>query len=70
MFNLTIGDASMILYELNKKLIVARQNAFIFNHLNKLTLKLYSHLRYIFIGYLKFQKPMCHRQFFSVISQS
>ena len=37
----------MNLYELNKKLIVARQNDFISNQINKLTIKFYSPLRYI-----------------------
>ena len=60
----------MNLHELNKKLTVARQNDFIFNQINKLTIKFYSHLRYINIGYyLKSQIPMCHRQFFRVISE-
>ena len=31
----------MYLYELNKKLTVARQNGFIFNQTNKLTIKFY-----------------------------
>ena len=63
--NLTITDKSMNLYELNENLKVARQNGFIFNQTNKLTTKFYSHLRYIKISYyLKFQIPMCQRQFF------
>ena len=37
----------MNLYEKNKKLKVARQNGFIINQINKLTIKNYSHLRYI-----------------------
>ena len=69
--NLTISGKSMSLYDLNKKLTVARQNAFMFNQLNKLTTKFYSHLRYINISYyLKSQIPMCHRQFFKVTSQN
>ena len=61
----------MNLYELNKKLTVARQNGFIFNQINKLTLNFYSHLRYINISnYLKSQIPMCHRHFFRVMSQN
>ena len=67
---LTVSGKSINLYELNKKLTIARQNGFMFNQINKLT-KLYSHLRYINISYyLKFQIPMCHRQFFRVISQN
>ena len=69
--NLTISGKGMNLYELNKKLTVARQNGFMFNQINKLTIKFYSHLRYINISYyLKSQIPMCHRQFFRVISQN
>ena len=37
----------MNLYELNKKLTVARQNGFIFNQKNKPTIKIFSHLRYL-----------------------
>ena len=70
-FNLTISGKSMNLYELNNKLTVARQNGFMFNQINNLSLNFYSHLRYINIRYyLKFQIPMCHRQFFRVISQN
>ena len=69
--NLTISGKSMNLYELNKKLTVARQNGFMFNQINNLSLKFYSHLRYINISYyLESQIPMCHRQFFRVISQN
>ena len=61
----------MNLYEMNIKLTVARQNAFIFNQKNNLTIKFYSHLRYINLKYyLKSQIPMCRRQFFRVISQN
>ena len=62
--NSTISGKSMNLYELNKKLTVAKQNGFMFNQINKLTIKFYSHLRYININYhLKFPMPMWHRQF-------
>ena len=62
--NLTISDKSTKLYELNKKLVVARQNGFIFNQINKLTIKFYSHSRCINISYyLKSQIPMCRRHF-------
>ena len=47
--NLTIIGKSKNLYELNKKLTVARQRGFIFNQINKLTVKIHSHLRYIHI---------------------
>ena len=69
--NFTISDKSTGMYELNQKLTVDRQNGFIFNQINKLSSKFYSHLRYINISYyLKSQMPMCHRQFFGVISQN
>ena len=42
--NLTIMGKSMNLYELNKKFKVVRQNGFIFNQKNKLTIKIYSNL--------------------------
>ena len=65
-----ISGKSMHCFELNKKLTIARQKGFMFNQINKLTIKFYSHLRYINISfYLKFRIPMCHRQFFRVISQ-
>ena len=69
--NLKIRGKSMNLYELNKKLTVARQNGFMYNQINKLTLKFYPHLRYINMSYyLKSQIPMCHWQFFRVLSQN
>ena len=69
--NLKISDKNMNLYELNKKLTIARQKGFIFIQILKLTIKFYSHLRYINISYyLKFRIPMCHRKFFRVISQN
>ena len=68
--NFTVSGKNMDLYDLNKKLKVARENGFVFLHINKLTIKIYSHLRYKIINYyLKFQIPMCQRQFFKVISQ-
>ena len=36
--NLTISNKSMTLYELNKKLTISRQNAFMFNQINKVTI--------------------------------
>ena len=69
--NLTLSGKIMGLFEINKKLTVARQNGFVFNLINTLKIKIYSHLRYINIRYyLKYQKPMCHGKFFRVISQN
>ena len=38
--NFTISDKSIGMYELNKKLTLARENGFKFNHINKLTIKI------------------------------
>ena len=37
--NFTTSDKNMNLYDLNKKLTVARQNGYIFNQIKKLTIK-------------------------------
>ena len=59
------------LFELNKKLTVARQRGFIFDQINNLTIKIYSDLQNIIIlYYLKFPFPMCQRQFFRRIAQN
>ena len=70
--NLTISHKkSMNLYELNKKLTVARQRIYIFNQINKLTIKIYSNLSIINIHYyLKLRIPMCLRQFFKIFFQN
>ena len=63
--NFTISDKSMGMYELNKKLTIARENGFIFNQINKLTIKILSNLSYINIHYhLTLGAPPLHRQFF------
>ena len=59
------------LYETNKKLTVARQNGFLFNHINKLTIKNCSNLQSIYLcHYLKYRIPMCHRLFVKRRSQN
>ena len=69
--NFTISDKSMGLYELNKKLTVARERGFIFNQINKLTIKIHSHQQYINLSsYLKHRIPIMHRQFFKILSQN
>ena len=69
--NISISDESFSLYEINKKLTLARQIGLIFNQINKLTIKMYSHLRYKNISYyLKHRIPMGHRLFFRRISQN
>ena len=67
--NFTISDKCMGMYELNKKLAIARERGFNFNRINKLTIKIYSNLQSINICYyLKHRIPMCHRLFFRRIS--
>ena len=69
--NFTLSGKNMDLYDLNNKLKVTRQNGFIFIHINKLTIKFYSHQRYINIKYyLKHRMSMGHRLFFKIISQN
>ena len=61
----------MKLFELNKKLTVPRQRGSIFNQINKLTIKIYSHLRYINIHYYKkLRIPIMHLHFFRKLSQN
>ena len=69
--NFTFSNKNMGLYELNKKLAIARENGYIFNHINKLTIKIYSNLSYINIHYhLRLGAPPMHRQFFIKISKN
>ena len=69
--NISISDESLSLYELNKKLTIARQRGFKFNQINKLTIKIYSHQRYINISYyLKHRIPIMHQQFFKILSKN
>ena len=68
--NISLSDESLSLYELNIKLTIARQRGFILNQINKLTIKIYSHQRYINISYyLKHRIPIMHRQFFKILSR-
>ena len=69
--SLTLSDESMGLFEINKKLTNARGNGFMFNQINKLTIKCYSNLSHIKIHYyLKLQLPIMHRHFFRKLSQN
>ena len=62
---LRISGKSLGLYELNEKLTLARERGFIFNQINKLTIKIYSNLSNINIHYhLRLGAPPLHRQFF------
>ena len=66
-----ISDKSMGLYELNKKISIARENGFKFNQINKLTIKSYSNLSHINIHYhLRLGSPPLHRQFFIIKSHN
>ena len=61
----------MGLYELNKKLTIARGNCFIFIQINKLTKKICRNLSNINIQYhIQLGSPPSHRQFFIKISQN
>ena len=61
----------MNLYELNKKLTVARQNGFIFNQINKITIEIYGILSNLKIHhYLKHRIFIMHRHFFRKLSQN
>ena len=63
--NFTISEKCMGMYELNKKLTIARENGFIFNQINKLTIKIYSNLSNINIHYhLRLGVSPLHRRFF------
>ena len=63
--NLTIVGKHIGVYELNKKLTLARKNSFKFKQINKLTIKIYSNLFYINIHYLlTLGAPPLHYRFF------
>ena len=69
--NFTISDKCMGVYELNKKLAIARGNAYIFNQINNFKIKIYSNLSYINIHYhLRLGAPPLHRQFFIKLSEN
>ena len=69
--NFTISDKSLNLYELNKKLTIARERGFNFNQINKLKIKILSNLSRINIHYhLRLGTSPLHRQFFRKISQN
>ena len=68
---LTISGKSLGMYELNKKLTLARERSFIFNQIKKLTIKIYSNLSNINIHYhLRLGATPLHRQFFIKISKN
>ena len=64
-------ELKIIILLKNIKLTIARQRGFILNQINKLTIKIYSHQRYINISYyLKHRIPIMHRQFFKILSRN
>ena len=69
--NFTISYKSMGVYELNKKLTLARERSFKINQLNNFKIKIYSNLQNINIHYhLRLGAPPLHRQFFIKISKN
>ena len=63
--NFTISDKGLNLYELNKKLTLARERGYIFNQINKLTIKILSNLSHINIHYhLTLGASPLHYRFF------
>ena len=69
--NFTISDKSLGLYELNKKLSIARERGYIFNQINNFKIKIYSNLSNINIHYhLRLGASPLHRQFFKIISHN
>ena len=69
--NFLISDKSMGMYEINKKLTLARERGYIFNQISKLTIKIYSILSHINIHYhLRLGASPLHRQFFMKISKN
>ena len=68
--NLTISDKSLNIFYLNKKLSIARQRGFIFNKINRLTIKFYNNLSQTNThNYYKFQCPILMRQILKIISR-
>ena len=56
---------------LDKKLTLAKQRGYIFNQINKLTIKIYSNLSHINIHYhLRLGASPLHRQFFKNLAQN
>ena len=62
---LTFSGRNLGMYEINKKLTLAKQRGFKFTQINKLTIKIYSNLFYINIHYhLRLGASPLHYQFF------
>ena len=71
LINFTTSEKIMGLYELNKKLTIARGNGYIFYQINKLTIKIFSNLSNINIHYhLRLGTSPLHRHFFKRIARN
>ena len=69
--NFKISDKTMGMYELNKKLTIARQRGFKFNQINKLTIKFSTPLSKNNIHrHLKFQCPILFRLILNIMSRN
>ena len=69
--NFTISEKSVGVYELNHRLTLAKQRGYIFNQINKLTIKIYSNLSNINIQYhLRLGASPLHCRFFKMLSRN
>ena len=69
--NFKIFDKSTDMYELNKKLTLARERGFKFNQINKFTIKFYTRLSQKYIHrYLKFPRPILVRQILKIMCRN
>ena len=69
--NFTISGKRMNLYEINKKITVARQNGFLFNQIIQSNNKIYSNRSQIKVHYyLKLRIPIMRRHFFKKLPQN
>ena len=68
--NLSISDKYLTMIELNKKLTIARERGYVFNRINRLTIKIYNNLSQTNIHYYyKFRCPILIRQILKIISR-
>ena len=69
--NFTISGKNIGLYELNKKLTLARERGFKFNQINNFKIKILSKFAHINIHYhLKLSASPVHKQFFKILSRN
>ena len=68
--NLSISDEYLTMNEIIKKLTIARERGYIFNKINRLTIKFYDKLSQTNIHYYyKFRCPLLIRQILKIISR-